>query len=225
MEKLIGIYGCLILLFFGFSAKPQTPDISGKYSWKDPHRISSAEMSLNPDGTFQYWFQAGDSYTIYSEGNWSYPRPAKRLLLSSKFRTPDSILKVEELRNNGLSAGTKRISIYDSANLPVFGYVMINPPSHGQIVFRSADGVNESTQVKDVNIREIAVSYLGLGSRILFYTIKDTQANDIKIFIQLGSIKTYRFFDDQKWLVAHDKLIDTDTTFNKGGRKEYGKEH
>ena len=223
MKKAFEIVVCLVLSIYNFSCRPSKLNIAGSYHWQDALKISSARLLLNRDSSFQYSFQPGDRNTINSAGHWSYTPASRHLRLTSDIRSLDDVIKVEETKNPALSPGQKRISIFDVDKIPYFGYIIVNPSSHSQTKFSNTNYVNNSTVLKDVDIREIAVNYFDLGSQAVFYTIRDTTANDFKIYIQLNSSKDYRYFNDQIWRVGNNTLTDSDTAFNKNGKKVYTK--
>jgi hypothetical protein len=196
-------------------------NIAGKYQWSDRIKLSSSELILNQDSTFRYSFQVGDMYSINSEGHWSILKLNKQLILNSTIQSENDIIKVDEIRNRELHPGTIRISVYDTDNNPYFAYIIADPESRDNIKFDNADYVNKTVVLKKTTIREIALNYMGIGSRILLYNIKDSMANDIKINVKISSSKNYRFFNNLEWQIGNKMLIDKDTVFNKNGERVY----
>ena len=162
-------------------------------------------------------------YNITSQGYWSTEKQKKQLLLNSLIQSEDDIIVVDETQDVKLPLNVKRISIYDINNNPGFAYISVNPLSRDKLKFNNKDFVNKSVLLKEKFVREIALNYLDLGSRILFYKVKDSTVNDIKIHVKISESKKYRYFKNQQWQVGNDRLIDSHTIFNKNGVKVYFK--
>lgn len=222
MTKLAKVLNAILIVCY-LSCKTQEKSIAGKYQWTDDLKISSSEMILNKDGTFNYWFQAGDLNKINSSGKWRISGHSnKALLLNSDLQSENDVLKVEEIRSRKLSITTKRIMVYGADSKPVSAYIFINPMSQSALNFTDANYGN-SIELSNVKLHKIAISYLGLGHQILFYNIKDSLANDIKIYIKINSLNSYKFFENNEWQIKNDKLVNKDTVLSKKIKRIYTK--
>jgi hypothetical protein len=208
-KVLIGI----LLLTGAFSCRTQHADIAGGYRWISPSKISSSEISMNTDGSFQYRYQAGDQYTIHSDGVWR--RKRGHVILNTRIDSLSDVIDVEELHDPSLPPDKKRISIVDVYDPRLGAAFIVNPPSHGKIKFRNRTYVVKEMKLKNDCIREVAINYMALGPQVIFYSVRDTTANDICIHVKQYSVKTYRFFDHEKWKWRHNQLIDGIRVFEK----------
>ncbi|HXS60117.1 MAG TPA: hypothetical protein VN703_04835, partial [Candidatus Sulfopaludibacter sp.] len=172
----------LIFLSCKFCVCGQQLNLPGTYCWSDSLKISSSEIILNEDSTFRYRFQFSDMYSIPSEGDWTVTKNGKQLILNSNIKSINELIKVEEIRNNQIQPHEKKITLFDKNNNPYFGYVVVNPSKHP--TFKKTDYLYKTKYFKNIPIKEIALTYFDLGGVVLFYRIKDSLANDIRIHIQ-----------------------------------------
>jgi hypothetical protein len=170
-------------------------------------------MAMDADGSFQYRYQAGGQYTIHSEGSWH--RKRGHVILNTRIDSVSDVIHVDELHDPSLSPDKKRISIVDVYDTRLGASFIVNPPSHSRLKFRNRTYIVKEVKLKNDCVRELAINYLALGPQVFFYSVKDTTANDICIHVKQYSVKTYRFFDHEKWKWRRNQLIDGIRVFEK----------
>jgi hypothetical protein len=202
----------VILIICIISCKPPIVSVVGKYKWIDPFRATHRILILNQDGTFEYKL-GGDLSYGQSSGYWKVDYLNRKLILNSKIQNENDAIDVEEFRNNELSPGKQRISLYDTANKPYMAYILINQPINSITTFNAPYAYMLNT-MNDKPINSIALYSYDVGHHRFYYIVKDTLANDFKIKFKLYDIYSYVFFKNKEWQIKRGKLIDSDTSYH-----------
>jgi len=178
-----------------------TRTVVGKYV----SSVASAEMTLRADSTFVYRYQYSDRAAFHSEGRWRLS--GRQVLLTSDVRSMDDLIRGVESHNGRLPAGIRRITLFDEKGKPAEALIVPDPPDPKHV----NGGMSNLSEMVDVKkpIHRVAVLLLASSPKFLWYTVRDTSANDLALHIRLSATDRYRYFDNQPWKINGRRLTDT----------------
>ena len=178
-----------------------TRKVPGKYV----SSVASAEITLRADSTFVYKYHFSDLATFHSEGHWRVS--GRNVLLTSDVRSAEDLIRGVESHNALLPRGVRRISLYDEKGQPAEALIIPDPPDPKHV----NGGMSNLSEMVDVRrpVHRVALLVLGSSSKFLWYTVKDTTANDLALYIRQAMSDRYRYFDNQPWMIARGRLTDT----------------
>jgi hypothetical protein len=175
--------------------------VVGKYTSSD----ASARITLRADSTFAYQYRFSAFATFHAEGRWKVS--GRHLLLTSDVRSADDLIRGVESHNPRLPEGARRIALFDEKGKPADALIVPDPPDSDHI----NGGMSNFSPAVNLQkpVHRVALLVLGSSSKFLWYTVKDTTANDLALYIRLSATDRYRYFDNQPWTIARDRLTDT----------------
>ena len=213
----------LVLFIMEAGCSSSQITISGNYSWTSNLNISSAEVKLNRDSTFNYQYFVSDLYTIKSTGFWTMTSDKKHIILNSLIKGDSQLIFVDERYNSQISKGALIIRILDTANLPFHAYLNINPFNKNPRDSSDNFFINDFKYLLETNIQAFTIQDLNLYlNSPIIYRIKDLQANEIIIHFRILG-ERYKYFDNELWRIGKDKLIAKGTAYSKKRKIVYQK--
>jgi hypothetical protein len=197
MKHLIRV---LILLLFTSCSVYIFEPVTGTYRTKGGFEWGSS-ISLREDNTFTYFWQTG---LIFGKTTGKWQIKDKYLILNSDLKpkidsTPDFIL----LEAKNLHSKEIKINLYwpDSTALPgAFGIMYKNKDT----IYSHTSDIDGQLIFKKQNFDSLKIQFIGLKDIIILDNVND----NLRILTVDSMEESYEYFNNEKWKIHRDYLID-----------------